>query len=89
MNQRIKKKKFKEYHKQFCHTSHEYDLGWTKDKYSNDTQCPKCGWDSLDADENLEMGTILWKRGGFYDYSFEVEYKCPLCRTIFSYIDGN
>ena len=51
MNKRIKKKKFKQYHMQFCHVSYAYERGWTKYKYSESYQCPKCGWDSLDADD--------------------------------------
>lgn len=89
MNKRIKKKKFKQYHIQFCHVSYAYERGWTKYKYSESYQCPKCGWDSLDADdEDMKMGKVLWKHGGFYDYECEVEYKCPVCGTVFSFIDG-
>ena len=78
MNKRIRKKRFKNYHKRFCHPSDK--------RYS--WQCPKCGWDSLEADENCSLGRILWQRGGFTDYEFEIEYKCPVCGTIFSYVDG-
>lgn len=88
MNKRIRKKKFKQYHKQFCHLDIGYEQGWSKRKFDS-YQCPKCGWDSLDADEEMKLGKLLWQTGGFYDYSFEVEYKCPCCGTIFSYIDGN
>ena len=88
MRARQKKKNFKNYHRQFCHTSWEYEQGYSKNKYSESTQCPNCGWDSLMADENLEMGKILWSHGGFYDHEFEVEYRCPLCGTTFSYVDG-
>ena len=89
MNKRIKKKKYKQYHRQFCHVSYAYKQRWTKDKYSDSYQCPKCGWDSLDADSaNMKMAKILWNHGSFYDYEFEAEYKCPVCGTIFSYVDG-
>lgn len=77
MNKRQKKKRWKEYHKQFCRKDTKYD--WC---------CPNCGWDSLDADEEIHMGRIVWQYGSFYDYSFEVEYKCPVCGTVFSYVDG-
>lgn len=88
MNKRIKKKKFKQYHKQFCHESYDYQQGWTKRKYAH-YQCPKCGWDSLEADsDDMGMAKILWTTGGFYDYKFEAEYKCPVCGTVFSFIDG-
>lgn len=48
----------------------------------------KCGWDSLSADDECRMGKTLWQRGGFYDFEFEVEYKCPVCGNVFSYVDG-
>lgn len=76
MNKRIRKKHFKQYHKQFCHTP------------TCSYQCPKCGWDSLQADEDCSLGKILWQTGGFTDYEFMVEYKCPVCGTVFSYVDG-
>lgn len=91
MNRRIKKKRFKMYHKQFCHPSWHYKMGLVKrpkdqlDPY----QCPKCCWDSLDADEDLELGRILWWYNGYEGSSFEIEYKCPVCGTVFSYEDGD
>ncbi len=88
MNKRIKKKKFKQYHKQFCHESFAYRQGWTSNKYSEVYQCIECGWDSLEADEDMKLGHILWSTGGFYDLEFEVEYKCPVCGNIFRYCDG-
>ena len=88
MNKSIRKKKFKQFQRIFCHEGYAYQQGWTKNKYSDEWQCPKCGWDSLDSDPNCEMGKILWQHGGFYDYEFEVEYKCPVCGTTFSYMDG-
>lgn len=81
MNKRIKKKKFKQFQKQFCEPPF-YEKGYAE------WQCKKCGWDSLSADDECKMGKILWQRGGFYDYGFEVEYKCPVCGSIFSYVDG-
>lgn len=87
MNKRVRKKKYKQYHRQFCYESFPYRQGWTKDKYSDLYQCPNCGWDSL-ADGDYKIGKVLWKHGGFYDYEFEIEYKCPVCGTIFSYVDG-
>lgn len=81
MNRRIEKKKFKQYHKQFCHDKREKG-------FLESWQCPKCGWDTLEADEEMEMGKIIWERGGFYDYEFEAEYKCPVCGTVFSFCDG-
>lgn len=89
MNQRIKNKKLKQYHKQFCRG------GWNPKTFDYDGtclaewQCPKCGWDTLEADEEMAMGKILWSRGDFYDYEFEIEYKCPVCGTVFSYCEGN
>ncbi len=88
LNKRIRKKKFKRYHKQFCHESFAYRHGLTKNKYSESSQCSECGWDALEADEDMKLGHILWSRGGFYDYEFEVEYKCPVCGNVFSYCDG-
>ena len=76
MNKRQRKKNYKNYHKQFCY------------KPSDSYQCPKCGWDSAIADEEIKLGKIISSRGGFYDYYFEVEYKCPVCGTVFSYTDG-
>lgn len=87
MNKRIAKKKRKHYHKQFCHEGYAYTQGWTEKKYS-DYQCEKCGWDSLEADEDMRLGHILWSHGGFYDLEFEVEYKCPVCGNVFRYFDG-
>lgn len=77
MNKRQRKKSNKNFHKQFC---------CRVIKESN--QCPKCGWDAVMADPDLQLGRILWRRGGFYDLEFEVEYKCPVCGTVFSYMDG-
>lgn len=88
MNKRIKKKKIKQYNQLFCHLSYEYLHNMSRNKYCS-YQCPNCGWDALEADEELKMGKVLWQTGDFYDYSFEVEYKCPCCGTVFSYIDGN
>lgn len=76
MNKRQKKKNIKNFHKQFCH------------KIAGSDQCPKCGWDAVLADPDLQMGSVLWRRGGFYDLEFEVGYKCPVCGTEFSYLDG-
>ena len=87
MNKRIKKKRRKQYHKQFCHESFEYQHGYSKRKYAAD-QCPKCGWDSDQADTEYQMARILWRRGGFFDMQFEAEYTCPVCNTVFSFIDG-
>jgi hypothetical protein len=89
MNKRIIKKKFKMYHRGFCHVSYDYERGLTTNKYSEPYQCPNCGWDSLNADEDLGLGKILWSSGGFYDYEFEIEYKCPCCNTVFNYVDGS
>ncbi|RDU25043.1 hypothetical protein [Anaerosacchariphilus polymeriproducens] len=88
MNKRQKKKIIRNYHRQFCHVSYWNKKDKYRQKYYN-YQCPKCGWDSIDADEDIVLGNILWQQGGFYDYQFEVEYKCPVCNTVFSYVDGN
>lgn len=77
MNKRIQKKKILQKHRKYCHP----------EKIST-YQCPKCGWDSAEADPDLEMGRILWQCGGLYDLEFCVEYICPVCRTVFSYEDG-
>lgn len=82
MNKRIKKKKFKLFQRQFCEPPFYGNKGYAE------WQCDKCGWDSLDADQECLMGKILWHMGGFYDYQFEVEYKCPVCGNVFSYVDG-
>ena len=78
MNKRIKKKKFKQFR----------EPPFYEEKGYAEWQCKRCGWDSLSADDECRMGKILWKHGGFCDYEFEVEYKCPVCGSIFSYVDG-
>lgn len=88
MNKRIKKKLYKKYHRKFCHVSWDYLHGYAKTQYSDSNQCPKCGWDALEADPDLKSAKILWSRGSFTDYEFEAEYKCPLCGTVFRYRDG-
>lgn len=73
MNKRIKKKKLKNYHKRFCNDGIE------------DYNCPKCSWDSIDADDYLELAKNVVK---YPDGSFEVKYNCPICNTEFEYWDS-
>lgn len=76
MNKRTKKKKFKQHHKQFCYPI-KYEF-----------QCPKCGWDSIEADEDGKIGEILWEQYYPDGMDYEIKYKCPLCGTEFGYVDG-
>lgn len=80
MNKRIKKKKFKEYHKRFCN-----DLFENED---NDWECPKCHWDSLDADEEMKLIDKIEYDYGYLHSRFELFYTCPVCNTKFSYWDS-
>lgn len=84
MNKRIKKKKIKRFHRRFCSPPFYDGKRYRYQEY----QCDRCGWDSLDADPDCQFGKILWQSGGFYDLEFEVEYKCPVCGNVFSYMDG-
>lgn len=77
MRKRIRKKKFLEKQKKYCHPEEPSMY-----------RCSKCGWDAVEADPDLEMGRILWQRGGFYDLDFCVEYQCPICKTTFCFEDG-
>lgn len=76
MNKRIKKKKIIQYHKKFCYPR-LYEF-----------QCPKCGWDSMEADKGGKIGKILWEQYYPDGMDYEVSYKCPVCGTEFNYVDG-
>lgn len=77
MNKRIKKKKFKEYHKTFCSESN-----------SSEWECPKCNWDSLSADDDMKLADKTETHYGYFTNDFEVFYTCPVCNTKFSYWDS-
>lgn len=52
-------------------------------------QCPYCGWDHLDNDPEYEKCTTSnhW-RSWEGCANWDVDVKCPVCGTEFSYSDG-
>ena len=84
MNRRLKKKKYKQFQKQFCEPPFYGKRGYAG------WQCNKCGWNSLAADQDHNMGYLLDTTERYFDfgYDYEIEYICPVCGNVFSYIDG-
>lgn len=81
MNKRQHKKNFKNSQKKYCEEKPFPQLDYI---------CQKCGWNSLDGDGGLELGTTsptIYGCDGLECYT--VYYKCPVCSNNFEYEDGN
>lgn len=85
MNKRKKKKNVKKWLFEHCYGE------FPRYGYMNDYQCPKCGFNFIDYDEDLTKGKITSYRDNPYYGGVEwtVTYICPCCHTVHSFDDAS
>ena len=56
---------------------------WYKGKELDDWDCPYCSWCALNDDELRHQKILSEERDYFGKIDWDIEAKCPYCKTIF------